>query len=307
MSDGILVVDKPRGMTSHDVVFRARKALKTRDIGHAGTLDPMATGVLVLGVGEGTKLLGYLAADEKAYQATIVLGKTTETLDADGATWDSADVPANVREAVEAYVRDPQHVPDVLRDALAIELLRREQTPPIFSAIHTGGERAYALARKGIDVTLPPRPVVVHEIRFNGAEVAPELSVRVHVRAAKGYYVRSLGRDLGASLGTVAHLSALRRERSGPFDTQVAVALDGIRDAPLVGLAEAACLTLPKIVLDADEARDARHGKRIRTAKLVAAPRGPCAWLDETGRLVAIGETPDDDGGKVLRGFRADG
>jgi len=305
MISGILAVDKPRGMTSHDVVYRVRKALRTRDVGHAGTLDPMATGVLVLGVGEGTKLLGYLAADQKAYRATVVLGKATETLDADGTAWTEADVPADVRAALDAYAREPGDVPARLALALAAEGSRREQVPPAFSAIHTGGERAYALARKGVDVALPPRPITVHSIAYAGAALTPDPSLDVVVCAAKGYYVRAMGRDLAAALGTVGHLSALRRERSGPFEASRAVALDAVAEAPLVGLAEAACLTLPKVVLGEDEVRDARHGKRLRTPALLAAPAGPCAWLDAEGRLVAIGETKDADGGKVLRGFLA--
>jgi len=303
----VVVVDKPRGMTSHDVVSRARRALRTKDIGHAGTLDPMATGVLVLGVGQGTKLLTFLSAQDKVYEATVALGETTETLDADGHTSTKVEVPPATLEALRALERDPTAVPDLIAAAIAAELARTEQIPPAYSAIHTGGERAHELARKGVDVHLPPRPVAVHELRVTSASASiPCLTLRV--RADKGYYVRSLGRDLGEALGTVAHLSALRRVRSGAFDVADACTLAALSEAgphhpSLRSLANAACLALPSVTLDESAVVEARHGKLVHHAGISGGPEGPVAWLGPSGDLVAIGAKIPSGEGKVVRGF----
>ena len=306
---GVVVVDKPRGMTSHDVVGRARRALRTREIGHAGTLDPMATGVLVLGVGQGTKLLTFLTAEAKVYEATLVFGVTTETLDADGHEESRAEVPDETRAALEALARDPSHVPTVIESALAVERARTEQVPPAYSAIHVDGTRAHVLARKGVEVSLPARPVAVHELTVEGVHPGTPPSLRLRVRAEKGYYVRSLARDFAMTLGTVAHLSALRRVSSGAFGLEGAYTLDALAEtgpAALLGLAEAAARALPTVVLDAAAVVEARHGKLVHHADIAGGPEGPVAWLDPSGDLVAIGQRTETGEGKVVRGFSAE-
>jgi tRNA pseudouridine55 synthase len=300
---GVLVVDKPGGMTSHDVVARLRKVLRTRQIGHAGTLDPMATGVLVVAVGEATKLVPWLTADDKAYAATIRLGVTTETLDRDGKETGQVPVPVELRAALVAAA--PENAPPVAR-ALAAERARREQIPPAYSAIRIDGERAHVLARAGrLEAPLPPRPVEVRELALVGARVdgdgdGAELDVRVE--AAKGYFVRSLARDLALGLGTVGHLTSLRRLRSGAFALDEARSLDAVRPGDLLPLAQAAAKALPSTILDADGERAARFGQRVPLAALKGPHPRPSAWLDEAGALVAIGQC-DADGGRVLRGF----
>ena len=302
MVSGIAIVDKPRGMTSHDVVGRARRALRTREIGHAGTLDPMATGVLVLGVGEGTKLLTFLTAADKAYEATLALGTSTDSLDADGATDATVPVPPEVLAELEILSREGRLGPRLL-EAVHVELGRTSQVPPSYSAIHVDGERAHTLARRGELVALPARPVTVHtlEVVSDAGGEHPTLSLRVC--ADKGYYVRSLARDLALALGTVGHLTSLRRTRSGCFDANEAVPLADLANLPLVPLAEAARRALPSVVLDDARARDARHGKRIAPEHLGALAKGPTTWLDLEGALVAVGERTEDGEGKVLRGF----
>ncbi len=296
---GVLVVDKARGPTSHDVVAKARALLRTREVGHAGTLDPMATGVLVLGVGEGTKLLPYLTAHDKTYEATLVLGETTETLDAEGVKRTPAEIAPWLMEALASVARG-EAPPAALREALDGERARRAQVPPAFSAIRRDGIRAHTLARAGVAVELEPRPVRVHALELTAASpLPPTLSVRVV--ADKGYYVRSLGRDLALALGTQGHLSALRRVRSGPFDLARAVALDADAARGVLDLATAAALALPTATLGDEAVLQARRGQRVRLPD--DSPDAPCAWLDGAGALVAIGERAPEGHGRVLRGF----
>lgn len=302
MVSGIAIVDKPRGMTSHDVVGRARRALRTREVGHAGTLDPMATGVLVLGVGEGTKLLTFLTAVDKTYEATLALGVSTDSLDADGQVDETASVPEGVLAELEALSCDGRPG-DRLLGAIASELARTSQVPPSYSAIHVAGERAHALARRGEVVALPARPITVRALEVLSATLGEPPALSLRVSADKGYYVRSLARDLAQALGTVGHLTSLRRTRSGCFDANEALSLADLAAVPLVPLAEAARRALPTIVLDEPRARDARHGKRIAPEHLGDLGRGPAAWLDLEGALVAVGERTEDGEGKVLRGF----
>ena len=300
---GVLVIDKPRGPTSHDVVARIRRALSTREVGHSGTLDPMATGVLVVAVGEATKLVPWLTAHEKAYEATIALGVETDTLDADGRETRREPLGAGLLLAL-AESRGPSVAP-VLRAALEAERARTSQVPPAFSAIQKDGERAYARARRGETVELAPREVRVHRLEVVACSDAPPwLTVRVEVD--KGFYVRSLARDLAAALSTVGHLTSLRRTRSGCFTVEEALPLDTPDDelaARVEHLARAASRALPVARLTEVGARDARHGRPVQAGDIDAPEAGPSAWLDPRGDLVAVGELHDGGMGRVLRGF----
>jgi tRNA pseudouridine55 synthase len=302
---GVLVIDKPRGPTSHDVVAKLRRALGTREIGHAGTLDPMATGVLVIAVGEATKLAPYLTAADKAYEATIALGIETDTLDAEGRETRRADVPISMREALEK-VRPGQVHAHVAR-AIEAERARAMQVPPVFSAIKKDGERSYDRARRGDAPELAPRPVSVlaMELLDGGVDAGvPWLALSLDV--AKGYYVRALARDLAAALGTVGHLTALRRTRSGPFTLDEAMPLDTPADeleARLITLERAATRSLPGARLSDAGARDASFGRPVRIDDLGTSAPGPHAWLAPGGRLVAVGAIAEDGAGHVLRGF----
>lgn len=285
--DGVVVVDKPRGMTSHDVVRAIRKKLNSSAVGHAGTLDPMATGVLVVAVGEGTKLVPYLTAAEKEYETTIALGESTETLDADGAQKTTASVPSDWRAELEA--------------ALDVERARRSQIPPNFSAIHVQGQRAHELARKGEAVQLEPRDVHVISIDLLRAADDPSC-IDLRITVSKGYYVRSLARDLAATLGTVAHLTALRRVRSGPFSIAEATELDDPNFASrLLSVTDAATRSLPSVILDDAQTRNARHGKTVQFTNVETS--GDAAWLDPEKNLVAIGHIDETRAGRVRRGF----
>jgi tRNA pseudouridine55 synthase len=304
---GILVLDKPRGPTSHDVVARVRRALRTREVGHAGTLDPMATGVLVVAVGEATKLVPWLTAAHKSYEATIALGVETDTLDALGRETRRLAVSDELRAALaQSQSQSPWQSP-LLRAALDAERARTSQVPPAFSAIKQDGERAYAKARRGEATELAPRAVEVHRIELLAcSEEPPSLAVAVDV--AKGYYVRSLARDLAVGLGTVGHLTSLRRTRSGCFLLEEASPHDTPDDelaARLLPLAHSAARALPVARLTAQGTRDARVGKRVQPQDIDAAARGPSAWLDEHGELVAVGEMDDAGCGRVRRGFAA--
>ena len=252
--DGIVVVDKPDGWTSHDVVARMRRLAHTRKVGHAGTLDPMATGVLLIGVGKATRLLGHLALTEKVYDGTIRLGATTNTDDAEGETLTVASA------ADLAVVTDERLVA-----AIAPLTGPIEQVPPQVSAIKVDGQRAYKRARAGEDVALLARPVTVHEftvgaIRRQGMSV--DLDVRV--RCSSGTYIRSLARDLGAALGVGGHLSALRRTAVGSFDLSQARTLDELaEECTVVPLAEVVAATFPRRDVDAETAVLVAHGGRL--------------------------------------------
>ena len=310
--DGVLVVDKPRGPTSHDVVARLRRVLGTREIGHAGTLDPMATGVLVVCVGEATKLSPWLTAADKSYEATIALGAETDTLDAEGTLVKRADVPLSVLEALDRIRSGKLH--DHLARALAHEKERTLQVPPLVSAIKKDGVRSYERARKpeseGPVEPLAPRTVNVRaiEVLDGGMDAGGKtgwIAVTCHV--SKGYYVRALARDLAASLGTLGHLTALRRTRSGPFEIEESMPLDTPGDelaARVIALPRAATRALPETRLTESGARDARFGRAVRAEDMSASEAtGPHAWLDVEGRLVAVGERAEDGSWRVVRGF----
>ena len=278
--EGLLLVDKPAGWTSHDVVARIRRVCGTRRVGHAGTLDPMATGVLVLGVGRATKLLTFLVGCDKGYAATVRLGQSTVTDDAEGDVVASADASGVSRAALDAAVAR-------LTGAI-------EQVPSSVSAIKIDGQRSYARVRSGEEVRLAARPVTVS--RFAILDVRPSgalLDVDVEVEVSSGTYVRALARDLGAALGVGGHLTALRRTRVGRYAIDDAVPLDDLEPdgpVPLVAMGDAARAQFVVHELTAEEVGAVGHGRRIPTAcqgePVVAAlaPDGSLvAMLDETG------------------------
>lgn len=288
MIDGVFVVDKPSGCTSHAVVAGLRKRLGTRAVGHAGTLDPMATGVLLLLVGEATKLSPYLSLETKAYRAEVLFGRSTKTLDTDGEVLDDRPVPPGALAE------------SLLEAALAGERARSLQVPPAVSAIQVGGQRAHALARRGLAPDLPPRSIRVDSLTLVAVRGD---RIEVAVRASKGYYVRALARDLGERLGVPACLSALRRTESGAFTLEEALPWplpDGAQALPL-GVVARRCLS--SVTLTADGAERAWLGKALGPEHFVAAPEheGPHAWFagDE---LYAVGARRDD-AYRVLRGF----
>jgi tRNA pseudouridine55 synthase len=311
--DGVLVIDKPRGPTSHDVVARLRRVLGTREIGHAGTLDPMATGVLVVCVGEATKLSPWLTAAEKTYEATIALGAETSTLDAEGVVVKRADVPRSMLDALDR-LKGGGRVHDHIARAIENEKERTLQVPPAVSAIKKDGVPSYARARKGEAQELAPRAVsvIALEVQDGGGGGGGEAAwLAVKCRVSKGYYVRALARDLAASLGTVGHLTALRRVQSGPFEIEEAMPLDTPADelaARVIDLTRAATRALPALRLSAPGTRDARFGRPVRREDMTGETTpGPHAWLDADGLLVAVGELAEDGAtGRVVRGFVAE-
>jgi tRNA pseudouridine55 synthase len=300
---GVLVVDKPRGPTSHDVVWRLRKALGTRAVGHCGTLDPMATGVLVVAVGEATKLVPWLTAHDKSYEATVALGVETDTLDAEGGELRRIAPGAAVTAAIEAST--PGALDDLLERAFASERLRTSQTPPIYSAIRKDGERAMDRARRGETVDLAMRSVRLHRIELVACRTHPP-SLDIALDVSKGYYVRALARDLAAALGTVGHLTALRRTRSGCFGIDEAVSLDAPPEelaARVVPLARAAARALPVVRLTEAGTHEARHGRAVPAEEMAPHVEGDAAWIEPGGDLVAIGKLGDDGRGRIVRGM----
>jgi tRNA pseudouridine55 synthase len=301
--NGVLVVDKPAGPTSHDVVSRLRRALGTREVGHAGTLDPMATGVLVVAIGEATKLLAWLTDQSKIYEATVALGVETDTLDAVGRETGRVALPPALLEALAGSA--PGTIAPALATALDAERSRTSQVPPAYSAIQQEGVRAYARARRGEDVQLPAREVAVRSLSLTACSADPP-TVSVTVEATKGYYVRSLGRDLALALGTVGHLTALRRTRSGCFTIAEATPLDAPRAHLVAGvepLERVAARALPVARLTDAGAVDARHGRAVKPGDVAAPSPGISAWFDPGGSLVAIGEVDETGAGRVRRGI----
>lgn len=338
---GVLVVDKPRGPTSHDVVAWVRRALGTRAVGHAGTLDPMATGALIVLVGEAAKLSAYLTADAKRYEATLRLGAETHTLDAEGEVVATAPVPPLTRAQVEA--------------ALASFVGTHAQRAPVVSAIKQDGVALHARVRRGEDVEAPLREVVLHEAVLThleeGRELAPHavstsscadeageqraspregavvaLTLRLHT--GKGFYVRSLGRDLAHALGTVGHLSALRRTASGVFGVGAFATTPVVEGALLEAAArgdaaaraevrasliplERACDALPGVVLSDDGVRVARMGQPLVAESFAAGlpsvedPGQVLVARAPEGAPVALIRRGDDGTFRVARGFVA--
>lgn len=271
---GVLPVDKPAGPTSHDVVAAARRALDIRRIGHTGTLDPFATGLLLLCVGPATRLAEYLTGMDKGYEATARLGIATDTLDREGEAVAGTDAWRELED-------------EVVRAAFEGQQGRRAQVPPAYSAKKVRGKKAYELARAGQAVELEPVDVTIHEIEVLGVS-GPD--VRFWLRCSSGTYVRAVARDAGATLGVGAHLTELRRTRVGRFDVADAVPMDRLEDGAAVG---AALLTplealahLPTCTLETDQVRRVRTGQAVR----LDVEEGVVA-LAEGGELVAVAES----------------
>ena len=282
--DGVLGVDKPRGPTSHDVVSVARRALGTSKVGHTGTLDPMATGVLALVVGRATRLARYMAGDVKTYEAEVTFGSATDTYDAQG----TVTLTTGRHPGREALV-------------MALEGFSgsMQQTPPAYSAKKIGGEAAYRLARRDTPVLPAPVAVVVHALVLDSyADGVATLVVRV----SSGFYVRSLAHDLGAQLGTGAHLSALRRTRAGAFGLPDATSWDALRhggDGARMGLLAIDRLLpeLSAVVLSADDAARVRHGQTVQVVLAAEGATGALRLLDQDGQLIGMAEAVAPAGG----------
>jgi tRNA pseudouridine55 synthase len=292
---GLVIVDKPGGITSHDVVARIRQLAGTRRVGHAGTLDPMATGVLVVGVEKATRLLGYLTLTEKEYHATIRLGQSTSTDDAEGEV---------IRTAAPAGVSAETLTETELEQAIAALTGQIMQVPPAVSAVKVGGQRAYRLTRAGAAPELAARPVTVYQ--FAVTEVRPVkgageagglLDLDAIIRCSSGTYIRALARDLGTRLGTGGHLTRLRRTRVGGYGIEDARTLEQLAERfEVVPLARAAEAAFPRRDLSADEARRLAHGGRLAPAAAPPAaaahgphsPQGPTAAYAPDGTLIAL-------------------
>ena len=320
-ADGILVVDKPQGLTSHDVVGATRRLAATRKVGHAGTLDPMATGLLLLGIGRATRFLTYLVGADKTYEATVRLGVETTTEDADG----------EITAARGCRIEDLPE--DRLEEALTSLTGRIQQVPSVVSAIKVDGVRAYKRVRDGQDVELQPRPVTIHELRLTAEprkaiveadgtlsdspnSAVQAVDIDILVSCSSGTYVRALARDLGRALGCGAHLTALRRTAVGPFDVDEARTLAALseqveadasapepRGVATVPLEEVARRCFEQLALAEDEARSLRYGRPLDAAVLerAEAPEGRrspvsrnaaeqrvVAGFAPSGRLVAL-------------------
>lgn len=273
---GIVVVDKPAGMTSHAVVAKTRKIVGTRKIGHAGTLDPMATGVLVLGINRATRLLGHLMLTDKGYDTTMRLGVSTTTDDAEGEV--TATTPtAGLDEAA-------------VRDALAAFVGDIEQVPTQVSAIKVDGKRAYERVRNGEEVTLEARPVTIHEIVVHDVRLGGDhVDLDVSMRCTSGTYVRAVARDLGRALGVGGHLTALRRTAVGPFDLAAAHTLEELTEhLTLLPIAQAARDCFASVDLDDAQAADVRVGRALDLEL-----DGLTAVFDPAGEFLALYEPRD--------------
>jgi tRNA pseudouridine55 synthase len=294
VTSGLVIVDKPGGITSHDVVARIRRLAGTRRVGHAGTLDPMATGVLVVGVEKATRLLGYLTLTEKEYAATIRLGQSTSTDDAEG------DITSTASAVDVSAAALTQHQ---LAKAVAGLTGEIQQVPPAVSAIKVDGQRAYRLTRAGAAPELAPRPVTVYEFAVTAVRLVKEeglMDLDATVRCSSGTYVRALARDLGTAVGTGGHLTRLRRTRVGGYGIDQAHTLDQLAESfEVLPLAQAASTAFPGRQLTADEARRLAHGGRLAAAAVAAGAdvtgaaavtdtRAPTAAYAPDGTLIAL-------------------
>jgi tRNA pseudouridine55 synthase len=280
--NGVLVVDKPAGPTSFDVVRRVRQLLRIKKVGHTGTLDPLATGVLPLCLGDDTRIAGYITEGDKAYDAVLKLGETTDTLDAQGTVLQRRPVPSLSAELLE----------DVLSRFRGSQL----QTPPMYSAVKQGGKRLYELAREGKEVERAARPVTVHQLELRDFSSD---TLTLSVECSKGFFVRTLAEEIGEALGCGAHIAALRRTRSGPFELRHALPLPAIEALVAGGTpglerlagqlvdANTALAELPAYTVSEAAAQRVMHGVPVEVAD---APEGRMRVLDPEGHLLAIAE-----------------
>jgi tRNA pseudouridine55 synthase len=277
---GMVVVDKEAGWTSHDAVARCRRIFSQRRVGHAGTLDPDATGVLLVGLGRFTRMLRFLTGLPKSYEAEVVLGRATSTLDASGevtGTWDMSGVTlAEVRKAAASLT-------GVV-----------DQVPPMVSARKVGGRRLHELARAGIEVERAARPVTVERFDVQDSPQSEPGVFRIEVDCSTGTYVRVLAADLGETLGGGAHLRNLRRTRIGSFGVDEATTLGAVTEAQVLSPAQA-LRDLPQVELDDEMARSVSHGLALDRVSVGAAGEGPWALLDHDGALLAVYESTGTD------------
>lgn len=278
---GLLAVAKPAGMTSHDVVDRVRRATGERRVGHAGTLDPMATGLLLVAVGPATRLNQYLTGHDKEYRARIAFGTATDTDDAEGRVIRQSPVP-------EALT-DPGFAQTQLR-ALIGDL---EQVPPAYSAVKRQGRKAYEVARAGGELELEPRTVTVYQADLVSLAAGPVVEWTVDLRVSKGTYIRALARDLGRALGSAAHLAGLQRRQSGRVRLEDAVSLEQVEAAGPQGVEALFCdpvaaLGLPRIELPADLVAPLRQGKRLPAPGDALALEGLPVAVTSGGRLLSV-------------------
>lgn len=267
---GVLVVDKPKGITSFDVVREVRRALGEKKVGHTGTLDPMATGVLPVCVGDATKISQFILESTKAYDATVKLGAVTDTLDAEGKVLETRPVPAITRELLEG--------------ALSKFRGTFQQVPPMYSAIKVGGKRLYELARAGEEIERKPREVTVYDLQLRDFSAD---EVKLSVRSSKGFFVRSLAADLGEALGCGAHLCALRRTQSGPFTLAQAIPLAEVtKSSTLVSLNDS-LKDLPEHRVSDAEAQRVRHGGVVEVSPTLT---GVHRIIEPSGALLAVAD-----------------
>ncbi len=277
-ASGLVVVDKPAGLTSHDVVARVRRLAGTRKVGHAGTLDPMATGVLVLGVNRATRLLGHLLVSDKVYDATLRLGSSTTTDDAEG--------------EVIATVATGEVTEELVLNELSAFVGEIDQVPSAVSAIKVDGRRAYERVRAGEQVELASRRVRIDSIEVHRVRLGVDgVEVDLSVRCTSGTYIRAIARDLGDLLGTGGHLTALRRTAVGPFGIPAASTLEELEADPvLIPIAQAARAGFPTYDLDEESAVEVRFGRKLKV-DLPAA--GPVALFAPDGEFLALYERVD--------------
>jgi tRNA pseudouridine55 synthase len=279
---GLVLIDKPTSWTSHDVVAKVRKAVGTKKVGHAGTLDPLATGLLVLGIESGTKLLTFLVGADKTYEATIRLGQQTISDDSESEVIASASPDEIAKLSDEDIKREIAKLTGVIM-----------QTPSSVSAIKIDGKRAYDLVRAGEQVELKAREVTIYRFEMlSVARVSGFLDVQVKVECSSGTYIRALARDIGASLGVGGHITALRRTKVGHFDVTEANSIEELGELRLTELAAAAKQLFPVVELTDSEVTDLIHGKRISGKSEVA---GLAAGLSMSGKLVAVLESVKTD------------
>ena len=279
---GLVLIDKPTGWTSHDVVAKVRKAIGTKKVGHAGTLDPLATGLLVLGIESGTKLLTFLVGVDKTYEATIRLGQQTISDDS---------------ESEVIATASPDQITKLSDEDIALEIAKLTgvimQTPSSVSAIKVAGKRAYDLVRAGEEVELKAREVKIYSFEMlSVTRVSGFLDVQVRVECSSGTYIRALARDLGNLLGVGGHITALRRTKVGHFDVSDANSIEELSELRLTELATAAKQLFPVIELTESDVTDLIHGKRISAKSEVT---GLAAGLSMSGRLVAVLESVKTD------------